>query len=105
MQPYLLVDGVKLLLQHERESLSVRLAAGGEQSRADVVVHVRLGLDVTAKEVADTTTQRRVVLLKHRTHLNTYGSKYKQSQNKVKTKLHLAIYHEHSELLSLKAYM
>lgn len=84
MQPYLLVDSVELLLQHERQSLSVRLAAGGEQGRADVVVHVRLGLDVTAEEVADAAAQGRVVLFEHGTHLNTYGIKHIQSQNVLK---------------------
>lgn len=71
LAPYLLVDSVKLLLQHESESLSVWLAAGGKEGRANIIIQVWLCLDVAAEEVADAPTQRWVVLFKHRTHLDT----------------------------------
>lgn len=38
--PYLLVDGVELLLQHQSQRLCVRLAAGGEEGGANIVLHV-----------------------------------------------------------------
>lgn len=67
--PYLFIDGIELLLQHERQSLSIWLATGGKQGRADIVIQVRLGLDVAAEEVTDAAAQGGVVLLKHRAHL------------------------------------
>lgn len=71
LAPYLFVDSVKLLLQHESESLSVWLAAGRKQGRANVIIQVWLWLDVAAEEVADAPTQRWVVLFEHGAHLET----------------------------------
>ena len=66
--PDLLVDGVQLLLQHEREGLCVGLAARGEEGGANVVVQIWFGLHVAAQEVSDAPAQRGEVLLKEGQH-------------------------------------